>query len=159
MVISRNRRIQMPKIRIRHSENEIELDGDLDFISSHLKSFYERLGLVGGRTSPATLKQELLSPEKNKQNTPVPSPAEFYKGKGQTDGISQILIFGKYLEQFMDKPEFSRGDINALVSQAKLSKDIHSQFFTNAVKQGLLRAHNGGKYSLTLSAEEVISSM
>lgn len=149
----------MPKIRIRHGENEIELDGDLDFITLHLKSFYERLGLVGGRTSPATLKQELLSAEKPKQNTAIPSPAEFYKSKGRTDGISQILIFGKYLEQFMEKPEFSRGDINDVASQAKLSKDIHGQFFTNAVKQGLLRAHNGGRYSLTLSAEEVISSM
>lgn len=149
----------MPKIHIRHGENEIELDGEVDFIEQHLKSFYERLGLVGGKTSPATLKQELLSNEKPKQSETIPSPAEFYKSKGRTDGISQILIFGKYLEQFMDKPEFSRGDINSLTSQAKLPKDIHSQFFTNAVKQGLLRTHTGGKYSLTLSAEEVISSM
>ena len=34
----------MPKIRVRHGENEIELDGDLDFIAQNLKMFYERLG-------------------------------------------------------------------------------------------------------------------
>ena len=59
----------------------------------------------------------------------------------------------------MDKPEFTRADVNALTSQAKFSKDIHSQYFTNAVKQGLLRMHDGGKYSLTLSAEEILSAL
>ena len=44
----------MPKIRVRHGENEIELDGDLDFIAQNLKSFYERHGAgnvrrAGGR--------------------------------------------------------------------------------------------------------------
>ncbi len=149
----------MPKLRIRHGENEIELDGELDFIAAQLKSFYERLGLVGGKTSPATFKQELLSTEKPKTEGVAPTPAEFYKSKERTDGLSQILIFGKYLEQFMDKPEFTRADINEIAGQVKLSKDIHSQYFTNAVKQGLLRVHDGSKYSLTLSAEEVISSM
>lgn len=149
----------MPKIRIRHGENEIELDGEIDFISQHLKSFYERLGLVGGKTSPATLKQDILSSDRPKNKGSAPTPVEFYKSKGKTDGISQILIFGKYLEQYMDKPEFTRADINNLTDQAKFSKDIHSQYYTNAVKQGLLRMHDGGKYSLTLSAEEVLAAM
>ncbi|CAG1011523.1 hypothetical protein ANAEL_04201 [Anaerolineales bacterium] len=149
----------MPKIRIRHGENEIELDGDMDFITSNLKSFYERLGLVGGKTSPATLKQDLLSLDKPKEKGITPTPVEFYKSKGKTDGISQVLIFGKYLEQYMDKPEFTRADVNSLTTQAKFSKDIHSQYYTNAVKQGLLRMHDGGKYSLTLSAEELLASM
>jgi hypothetical protein len=149
----------MPKIRIRHGENEIELDGELDFIAQHLKSFYERLGLVGGKTSPATLKQDILSSDKPKEKGSIPTPVEFYKSKGKTDSISQILIFGKYLEQYMDKPEFTRSDINGLTAKAKFSKDIHSQYFTNAVKQGFLRTHDGGKYSLTLSAEELLAAM
>ena len=149
----------MPKIRVRHGENEIDLDGELDFIATHLKSFYERLGLVGGKTSPATLKQDLLSSEKRKEPSAIPTPVEFYKSKGKTDNISQIIIFGKYLEQYMDKPEFTRSDINGLTAKAKFSKDIHSQYFTNAVKQGFLRIHDGGKYSLTLSAEELLAAM
>jgi hypothetical protein len=148
----------MPRIRVRHGENEIEVEGELDFITNQLKSFYERMGLVGGRTSPATLKQTLLGePEKGSSKTP--SPAEFYKSKGRTDGVSQVLIFGKYLEQYGDTPEFTRAQVNAVASEAKLSKDIHGQYFTNAVKQGLLRSHEGNKYSLTLSAEEALSKL
>jgi hypothetical protein len=89
----------------------------------------------------------------------VPSPAEFYKSKGRTDGISKLLIFAKYLELYKDITTFSRSEINQLAKEAKLSKDVHSQYFTNAVKQGLIRPHTGNKYSLTLSAEEVLASM
>jgi len=148
----------MPKIRIRHGDNEIELDGEPDFIAAQLKAFYERLGLIGGKTSPATIKQDLLE-KRPVVKSEFPSPAEFYKAKGKTDGISQVLIFGKYLEQFKDTPEFTRSQVNNIASEAKLSKDIHAQYFTNAVKQGLLRSHPGNKYSLTLSAEEALSSM
>lgn len=148
----------MPRIRIRHGDNEIELDGEPDFIAAQLKSFYERMGLVGGKTSPATLKQDLLA-ERPKDKSAAPSPAEFYKAKGRTDGISQVLIFGKYLERYRDTSEFTRSQVNAIAKEAKLSKDIHAQYFTNAVKQGLLRSHPGSKYSLTLSAEEALSSM
>ena len=87
------------------------------------------------------------------------TPAEFFKSKGKADGISQILIFGKYLEEYRNMSEFSQADINKVVKEAKLPKDIHGQYFTNAVKQGLLRSHGGGKYSLTLSAESVLSAM
>lgn len=89
------------------------------------------------------------------------TPAEFYqqKAKGKTDGISKILIFGKYLEEFRSISEFSRQDINDLAKEAKLAKDIHTQYFTNAVKQGLLRSHGRSRYSLTLSAESIISAM
>jgi hypothetical protein len=144
----------MTRIRVRHGEDEIELDGPEEFIDKHLKKFFER---IGKDVSP-TIKEALLkSPQKGKEE--IPAPAEFYKSKGKTDGISQILIFGKYLEEYRDIPEFSRGDVNKLASEAKLAKDIHSQYFTNAVKQGLLRLQPGGKYSLTLSAEEVMASM
>jgi len=149
----------MPRIRIRHGENELEVDGENSFIHEQIKAFYERLGLVGGKTSPATLKQDLLQHKPKTPSGQVPSPAEFYRTKGKTDGISQILIFGKYLEQFRATQEFTRAEINNLAKEAKLSRDVHSQYFTNAVKQGLLRSHPGKKYSLTLSAEEVLSSM
>lgn len=148
----------MAKIRVRHGENEIELDGDLDFIRDQLKAFYERMGLVGGKVSPATLKQALLG-HSPKAPSEAPALAEFYRAKGRTDGISQVLILGKYLEVYRDTPEFTRAQVNSLAKEAKLSKDIHGQYFSNAVKQGLLRSHSGAKYSLTLSAEEALSKM
>lgn len=147
----------MSKIRICHGDNEIEMEGSDEFIEKYLKSFYERIGFSQTKNIP--LLKETLLKVTEKGDKEAPTPAEFYKVKGKTDGISQILIFGKYLEKYRDKAEFSPSDINQLVAEAKLPKDIHGQYFSNAVKQGLLRSHPGGKYSLTLSAEEVIGSI
>ena len=148
----------MTRIRIRHGDDEIELEGEEDFIDKHLKDYFERIGSRLGKNTNPPIKEALLkSPTKEKKD--IPSPAEYYRAKGKTDGISQVLILGKYLEEYKDTPEFSRKDVNQIAKEIKLSKDIHGQYFTNAVKQGLLRLQPGNKYSLTLSAEEIVASM
>jgi len=149
---------QMSKIRIKHGDNEIELEGSDDFIEMHLESFYGKVRLKETGITAPKLKEEIEKSLK-KRTGKAPTPAEFYKNKGKTDGVSKILIFAKYLELYKDQTEFSRSDINNLVKEARLSKEIHSQYYTNSVKQGLLRALSGSKYTLTLSAEEVIASM
>lgn len=141
----------MSKIRIRHGENEIELDGSDEFIKKHLEAFYNRF-----QAPTATLKEKIFETSSRKVKL---SPAEFYKAKGKTDGVSQILIFGKYLEENRNISEFTPKEINGVVKEAKLAKNIHTQYFTNAVKQGLLRSLGNGKYTLTLSAEEALDSM
>jgi hypothetical protein len=144
------------KIRLRHCDHEIELEGSNEFIEKHLASFYDHIGTMP--VAPAAyLKKELELPKK--PSGKAQTPAEYYKSKGKTDGISQILIFGRYLEEYMNISEFSQQEINNVAKDAKLSKDIHGQYFTNAVKQGLLRSHGRGKYSLTLSAETALSAM
>ena len=146
----------MGRVRVRHGDNEIEVDGSDAFVKKQLEQFYARLGDVAAVGTKAPIREQLLAPASSaKSGDKHPTPAEFYKQKGKTDGVSQVLVFGKYLEQFRDKPEFTRKDINAVAKEAKLSKDIHFQFFTNAVKQGLLRKQ-GQNYSLTLSAEELL---
>ncbi|HUO45044.1 MAG TPA: hypothetical protein VMT94_09090 [Burkholderiales bacterium] len=147
----------MGKLRIRLGGNEIELEGPDAFISKQLNQFYARLGatLI---SKPAIKEQILSSAPHGKTGGKAPTPAEFYKQKKKTDGVSQILIFGKYLEQYRNKSEFTRKDINAITTEAKFSKDIHAQYFTNAVKQGLLRKQ-GQNYSLTLSAEELLATI
>lgn len=149
----------MGKIRVRHRDHEIELEGSDEFIEKHLEMFYERIGKIPTSMPSSQLKKEILEPPLKKPAGKAPTPAEFYKSKGKTDGVSQILIFGKYLEEYRHVSEFSKKDINKLVKDAKLPKDIHGQYFTNAVKQGLLRSHGQGKYSLTLSAESVLSAI
>lgn len=148
----------MSKIRIRHGENEIELEGSDGFVRNHLEQFYQKVSLGAISTTPK-IKKEVLEPVVKSSSAKKPTPAEFYKSKGKTDGISQILIFGKYLEEFEGLSEFSRQDVNRLAKAAKLSKNIHSQYFGNAIKQGLLRNHGRSKYSLTLSAEEILAAM
>jgi hypothetical protein len=149
----------MSKIRIRHGEHEVELDGSDDFIKAQLTDFYWRINESKNRPPNSKIKQEILEPPAKRTGDKEPTPAEFYRMKGKEDGISQILIFGKYLEEYRGLSEFSREDVNKLGKEVKISKDIHGQYFTNAVKQGLLRVHGHGKYSLTLSAESTLSSM
>jgi hypothetical protein len=147
----------MNKLRIRHGDHEIELEGSDKFIKDQLAEFYSRMKET--RVPASKIKQDIFEPAPKPVPGKEPTPAEFYRAKGREDGISQILILGKYLEDYRGMSEFSREDINNLGKEAKLPKSIHGQYFTNAVKQGLLRAHGRSKYSLTLSAESIISSM
>jgi hypothetical protein len=150
----------MSRVRVRHGDDEIEVEGSDDFIESQLAAFYGRIGGGPSETPPSQVKDRLLSEQPAKRGGKSPAPAEFFRAKGhRADGVSQILIFGKYLEQHRNVPEFKPSEINDLVKQAKLGKDIHPQYFANAVKQGLLRKHPKGRYSLTLSAEELLASM
>ena len=149
----------MTKIRARRGDDEIE--GSAEFIKEH----------GTGISTPQLKKPAKAAPRKKpakaaprKKPAGAPTPAEFYKSKGKTDAVSRILIFAKFLELYRDTSEFSRSDLINLAKELKLSKDIHNQdihkqYFTNAVRQGLLRSLSGLKYTLTLSAEEVITSM
>jgi hypothetical protein len=149
----------MNKLRVKHGDNEIEIEGTDDFIKVQLAEFYTKVQEVSPRPPSSKIKRDMLEAPAKPPAGKEPAPAEYYRQKGREDGISQILIFGKYLEEYRGMSEFSREDVNNLGKEVKLPKNIHSQYFTNAVKQGLLRSHGGGKYSLTLSAESVISSM
>jgi hypothetical protein len=152
------REASVSRIRVRFGDNEIELEGADDFIKRYLEQFYARA--AGGHSiSPKpAIREQLLSPAATARATAkAPTPAEFFRQKGKTDGVSQILVFGKYLEQYCGKPEFTPKDVNAVAKEAKLAKDVHPQYFSNAVKQGLLRKQ-GQYYSLTLSAEELLAA-
>lgn len=148
----------MSKIRIKHFEHEVEIEGDEEFIKSQIESFYIKIGDGLFKSTNLQTKEKLAIHTQSSFSGKKPTPAEFYKSKNKTDGLSQILIFAKYLETYEESETFTREDINRLAKDAKLSKDIHSQYFTNAVKEGLLR-NDKGKYSLTLSAESILSSM
>lgn len=151
----------MSRIRVKHGEHEIEVEGSDSFVEAQLQSFYGKVAELGGPSSAvraAPIKHQLLDPSPQAPAGKSPTPAEFFKRRNKKDGLSQLLIFAKYIEEHEGKSEFGAADINRVAKDAKLSKDIHPQYFTNGVKQGLLRKH-GKNYSLTLSAEEVLASM
>ena len=155
----KKRRDIMSKVHIRHGDNEIEVEGSDAFIKKQLDGFYARVHQVQPVSAPATLKKDIQDSASKKPVGKALTPAEFYKSKNRTDGVAQILIFGKYLEEYRGIAEFTRSEVDAVTGNAKISKRIHSQYFTNAVKQGLLRSLGGGKYSLTLSAEDALAAM
>ena len=147
----------MSKIRVRHGEDEIELEGSDDFISARLTAFYEQLPkLTAAPPEQDGTRSAILRPAASKHK--AVTPAEFYRSYGApTDGVSQILVFAKYLEDIEGRSEFAIADVNLAAKNARLAKNIHSQYFSNAVRDGLLRRDQKGLYSLTVSAEERLS--
>lgn len=151
----------MTKIRIKHGDNEIEIEGTNEIVKRYIEKFYLRITQKKeDKTNihPIKLQHDILK-QSLKTTSQKPTPAEYYKLMGKTDGLSQVLIFGKYLDEFEGKTEFTPSELNKIANTAKISKPIHNQYFTNAVKQGLLRNQGKSRYSLTLSAEEILSAM
>jgi hypothetical protein len=150
----------MGKIRLRHGDSEIELDGDEAFIERQLDNFYARFKL--SPESADSDKRLLHSSSKDVEAAAAaaadPTPAEYLKRFGNEDFAveHQIIIFGSYLQTIRNQSDFAQNDINQLAKQAKFPKDIHGQYFTRAAKQGLLRAENG-RYSLTRTAEDLLA--
>ncbi len=115
--------------------------------------------MVVSQSSGKSLPQEIFKASSQGKGKKQPSPAEFYRLKGKSDGVGQLLVFAKYLETYRGVSEFTPKEINNLVKEARLSRDIHGQYYSNAVKQGLLRPLGNKKYSLTLSAEDYLGSV
>lgn len=148
----------MTKIRVRHSENEIELEGPDAFIKKHLDDFYSRIKILPSEQARPVFRKEVIEDVKIKAKGKILAPAEYYKSKNPTTWIKKLLVFAKYLEDYKNVTDFTRPDINKILREARLPREIHVVYFSRAVQQGLLRSLGGGKYSLTLSAEEVLSS-
>jgi hypothetical protein len=143
----------MSKVRIKFENNEIEVEGTDSFIQKQLKDYFDRLGKNNFDVTVPIIKKNGSKPA-TIQSDRVPAPAEFYRKYGKDDGLSQVLIFGKYLELYCDKPEFARKDVNEISSKAKLP-DIHSQYFTRAVKIGYLNSNNK-LYSITSTGDKYL---
>ena len=52
----------MAKVRIRHGDNEVEVDGTDSFIAKQLKDFYERIQLGRNFSAPVALKKDIQAP-------------------------------------------------------------------------------------------------
>lgn len=149
----------MGRIRIKQGNSEIELEGDDAFIDRQLISFYARFGGEAIKPPPKLLdEQPDIGKEENEEQY-VPSVAAYLMqhGGNKADGLSQLMLLAAFLEKCQNKSEFSAKDINNIADEAKLPKNIHPQYFSNAVKQGLLRCRPGAKYSRTLTADNFLA--
>jgi len=135
-------------------DHEIEVEGDNAFIQKHLKLFFEKLG-HGPEATARDLPSRIVAAAKSGK---VVGPAEYYRQKGPNGGTETLIVLGKYLEEFRNKSEFTRRDIKAIAKEAKL-EDIHSQYYANAVKQGLLRSIGRSTYGLSISGEDAVAAM
>jgi hypothetical protein len=147
----------MGKIRLRHGDSEIELEGDEGFIERQLADFYSRFKI--NPTSVRSAPRLLQATAKHGQVTKDSTPAEYLKVHADlnVNGVMQLLLLGRYLEEVREKADFTPSDINQIAKEAKLPRDIHTQRFIDAVGAGLLRS-DSGRYSLTSSAQEIFEN-
>jgi hypothetical protein len=151
----------MEKIYIKHGEHEIIIESDnKDFITSNLSSIYQFYSHIEKTNlpTPKEIKKQLIDHKKIKHNH-KPTPAEYYREMNPSSGKEKLLVFAKYLDEYESISQFTSQDINRIAEEVKLPKNIHTQYYTDGVRQGLLRQHGSGKYSLTLSAEDIIEKM
>jgi hypothetical protein len=135
-------------------DQEIEVEGDNAFIQKQLKIFFER---AGHHPQPVSkdLPSKIVAVAKSGK---VLGPAEFYRHKNPNGGTETLIVLGKYLDEFRNKSEFTRKDINAVAREAKLDP-LHAQYYANAVKQGLLRNVGRGTYGLSITGEDAVAAM
>ena len=135
-------------------DQEIEVEGDNAFIKSQLKIFFDRVGAHPQGVSK-DLPSKIVAVAKSGKAL---SPAEYFRHKNPSGGTETLIVLGKYLDEFRNKSEFTRKDINAVAREAKLSP-LHAQYYANAVKQGLLRSIGRGTYGLSITGEDAVAAM
>jgi hypothetical protein len=145
------------RIRLKLGDSEIELQGDTKIIEKELKQFLELIRRPFEPMRPTDLPTKIVAAAKLPPSKSL-TPAEYFRQKAPKGGTETLLVLGKYLEECRSHSEFSPADINKLAREAKL-KELHPQYFSSAVKQGLLRAVGRGKFALTLSGEDTVAAM
>jgi hypothetical protein len=135
-------------------DREIEVEGNASFIKAQLKTFFDRLG-YSSQPSTKDLPSKIVAVAKSGKAL---SPAEYYRLKNPMGGTETLIVLAKYLDEFRNKSDFARKDVQALAQEAKIPR-LHTQYFSNAVKQGLLRSLGSGMYGLSLSGEDAVAAM
>src|SRR5882762_141197 len=138
-------------------DHEIEVEGDNAFIQKQLKLFFDRVG--GQHLLQQAVSKDLPSKiVAGAKSGKTLSPAEYYRQKNPNGGTATLIVLGKYLDEFRSKGEFTKKDINALAREVRI-KPIHAQYYSLAVKQGLLRAIGRGTYGLSITCEDTVAAM
>lgn len=135
-------------------DQEIEVEGDNAFIQKQLNIFFDRLGHHPPSASK-DLPSRIVAVAKSGR---APSPAEYFRLKNPNGGTETLIVLAKYLDEFRNKSDFSQKDIQMIAREAKIPH-IHSQYYLNAVRQGLLRTLGRGTYGLSLSGEDAVAAM
>jgi hypothetical protein len=145
----------MEKLRLRVGEYELEVEGEQAFIEKHLAAFDQRItGALGGKDQ---LAQSIQKKTPQRVESRVLSPAEFYKQKRPDGGTKTLVVLGTYLRDQRSQANFRRADINSLCEEVRI-KHVHPQYYTLAVKQGLLMGTENG-FSITLTGDELVERM
>ena len=135
-------------------DNEIEVEGDDSFIRKHLKVSFEKLGVAPQPVSK-DLPSKIVAAARSSK---VLSPSEYYRQTNPRGGTETLIVLAKYLEEFRNKTEFTKKAVKAIARECRLAI-IHSQYYTNAIKQRLLRSLGKGAFGLSISGEDAVAAM
>lgn len=148
------------RVRLKMGEHEIEVEGDSKFIDKQIERFLKLRPIVGAAISRPDLPSQIAAQASAPPSISArpPAPAEYFRLKKPRGGTERLLVLGRYLQEYRGKEQFTRNDIGKLSAEARVN-DVHGQYFTLAIKQGLLRTVGKGTYSLTISGEDAVAAM
>lgn len=123
------------RIRIRHGEHELEIEGDKEFVTqtySDLKG--EVLGVAPAQRVPKTDTDEITPPEPTDE--PGPSLANFLKQKKAKSHADKVITIAVYLYRYRKHEEFTATDIERCYQEAllKMPKNINDRINANRRK-------------------------
>jgi len=123
------------RIRIRHGEHELEIEGDRDFVTqtySDLK--VEVLDVALAQRVPKADTDKVTSPELISE--PGPSLANFLKQKEAKSHADKVITIAVYLYRYRNIKEFTATDIETCYQEAllKMPKNINDRINANRKK-------------------------
>ncbi|WP_147445405.1 hypothetical protein [Corallococcus aberystwythensis] len=139
---------------------EIEIEGDAEFVEKNINTF---LTIASSKHQDTSRQFDASDADRpTTQEAPLPAkttaPSEFVRQHSPDTGVETLLVLGSYLETHRDLKDFGAKEIKSLAGEAKL-KSIHSQYFTLAIQQGMLRQAGLHRYSLTISGEDCVRAL
>lgn len=86
------------------------------------------------------------------------SPAEFLRKVKPDGGLQTLIALCYYLDNYLRETSFTQKRLRELAVAAKI-KDIHPQYFTRGVREGMLADAGDRAYRLTQSGEDLVVSL
>jgi predicted nucleotidyltransferase component of viral defense system len=121
-------------IKYKKGDLEIEVQGDKAFVEEKFKELLEIKPVIPQKESVVTSPIQFQEEASRKV-----SMGEFLKSKDPKSHGDKILVFGYYLENFIDESSFNLNDIEKCYNQARIPKTKNfPQYIAQLIRDGYL---------------------
>jgi hypothetical protein len=152
------------RIKIVKGDQQLEVEGDKDFVLQMVNRFEQTKGQPLQPTTPEAPSQPTAPSESAEVSTKSLSVGEFLRRTGFKKHTERVLAFGYYLEKHAGMSDFTPADINACYYDAKMDSSNTSQMIIHNIRRGRMmeakstEAKGRKKYTLTNDGLEAVES-
>lgn len=147
------------KIRIKIGEDEIEAQGDKEFVEKHVEEFKKKMPKIA-KELPRD--EKIATPETPKEKVELEglSLAEFYKQKQPKDHNEEVVVFAYWLTKKEKREEFEPKDIGSCYNEISLPKPTNIPLTMKTLAGGkkayFIRGDKRGQYKLSMTGKEFV---